>query len=240
MSAKKAAAKSPAAGVAGSGAEHPRFFATPAAWRAWLEKHHERVPVLWVGFHRVGSGEPSITWPESVDEALCFGWIDGLRKSLDATSYVIRFTPRKTSSNWSAVNVKRIAELEREGRVRPAGRRAYEARAEKRTGIYSYEQRPTALPAELTAVLRRNRAAWAWWSTAAPSYRKAATWWILTAKQDATRARRMAQLAECCAAGERIAPLRLQLSPHVGAKAATTAKSAKPSRATSAARRKRP
>ncbi len=237
MSARPPAAKAPAGGTPGSDAANPRFFATPAAWRAWLAAHHARGEALWVGFRRVGTGQPSITWPESVDEALCFGWIDGLRKSLDAASYVIRFTSRKTSSNWSTVNVKRFAELEHEGRVRPAGKRAFEARAEKRTGIYSYERRPAELPAELAAVLRRNRIAWAWWSAAAPSYRKAATWWILTAKQEATRARRMKQLIECCAAGERIPPLRFHLSPHVGAK---PAKMVKPSRAASVARKKRP
>lgn len=219
MSAKKAAPKPAATGAPGSDAANPRFFATPAQWRAWLAANHARAEALWVGFRRVGTGQASITWPESVDEALCFGWIDGLRKSLDATSYVIRFTPRKSSSNWSAINVKRMAELEREGRVRAAGRKAFEARKGERTAIYSYEQRPAELPAELEAPFRRDRPAWTWWCAAAPSYRRAATWWILSAKQDATRDRRLALLIECSAGGERIPLLRQRLSPHVGAAA---------------------
>jgi len=204
----------------GADAANPRFFATPALWRAWLAKHHASTDVLWVGFRRVGSGEPSITWPQSVDEALCFGWIDGLRKSLDATSYAIRFTPRKTTSNWSAVNVRRMAELEREGRVAEAGRRAFAARREERTAIYTYEKRPIDLSPGHAKVLRANAAAWRWWSEQPPGYRKSVAWWIASAKQDATRERRLAQLVTCCAEGRPVPPYVPRLSPHVRGKVA--------------------
>src|SRR5213082_2724961 len=118
----------------------PRFFASPAAWRRWLAAHYERGGELWVGFYKRSTGRPSITWPESVDEALCFGWIDGLRKRVDDVSYTIRFTPRRTRSIWSAVNIKRAQELTRQGRMRPAGQQAFAARTENRSGIYAYEQ----------------------------------------------------------------------------------------------------
>jgi uncharacterized protein YdeI (YjbR/CyaY-like superfamily) len=129
------------------------FFATPARFRAWLEAHHARATELWVGFHRRGSGKPSLTWPESVDEALCFGWIDGVRKSIDATSFAIRFTPRKPSSTWSAIKVAKVAKLEAEGRMRPAGRAAFERRSAVKTQIYSYEQRQAATLAPSHAVV---------------------------------------------------------------------------------------
>src|SRR5256886_14758890 len=120
------------------------FFAQPAAFRAWLEKHHQTKREQWVGFHRKASGRPSITWPEAVDEALCFGWIDGLRKTIDAGSYKIRFTPRRSTSNWSAINIRRMKELMRERRVRPAGIKAFQKRVAERSGIYSYENRKSA------------------------------------------------------------------------------------------------
>src|SRR5205823_10837545 len=120
------------------------FFAKPAAFRAWLEKHHQIKREQWVGFHRKVSGRPSITWPEAVDEALCFGWIDGLRKTIDAESYKIRFTPRKSRSNWSAVNIRRAYELARQGRMRAAGRKAFALRASAKSGVYSYENRKSA------------------------------------------------------------------------------------------------
>src|SRR5262249_53565808 len=125
----------------------PTFFRTPAAFRAWLEKHHAKADVLLVGFYKVGSGKPSITWPESVDEALCFGWIDGVRKSIDDVSYTIRFTPRKQGSIWSSVNIRRAQVLIDERRMQAAGLRAYEAKKENKSGIYSYEQRSVELPA---------------------------------------------------------------------------------------------
>src|SRR6266566_341145 len=137
------------------------FFAKPAAFRAWLEKHHQIKREQWVGFHRKVSGRPSITWPEAVDEALCFGWIDGLRKTIDADSYKIRFTPRKPTSNWSAVNIRRIQELAREGRTHPAGIRVFKQRAPDRSGIYAYENRQSAVLSEAAEKqFRSKHAAW--------------------------------------------------------------------------------
>src|SRR5579863_7322555 len=118
----------------------PEFFATPSELRAWLARHHDKTSELWVGFYKRNSGKPSITWPEAVDAALCFGWIDGVRKSIDDISYSIRFTPRKACSTWSAVNIKRVGELTELGRMRPAGLKAFEGRTEEKSGIYGYEQ----------------------------------------------------------------------------------------------------
>lgn len=172
------------------------FFETPAAMRAWLEEHHAHASELWVGYYKKGSGRPSITWPESVDEALCFGWIDGIRKSVDPISYSIRFTPRKPRSTWSTVNVGRVRELDRLGRMTPAGYKAFEAREEKRTGRYSYEQRIDRLDAPYEAVLKSNKKAWAYWQSQTPSYRKAASWWVVSAKKEETRSKRLERLIE--------------------------------------------
>jgi uncharacterized protein YdeI (YjbR/CyaY-like superfamily) len=185
----------------------PRFFKTRADLRAWFERNQERASELWVGFHKKGSGKPSITWPESVDEALCFGWIDGIRKRLDADSYTNRFTPRKPTSTWSAINVKRARELIDLGVMRPKGLAAFEAREENRTGIYSYEQRPPELPPEYERKLRSNARAWTFWRSVAPSYRKAATWWVISAKREETRDRRLTTLMESSARSERVPPL---------------------------------
>lgn len=172
----------------------PTFFATPEEMRAWLEVNHSTVDVLWVGLHKKGSGRPSITWPESVDEALCFGWIDGIRKKLDADSYVIRFTPRRKRSIWSAVNVARVGELERLGRMTDAGRKAFEARLEARTAVYSFEQKGTELDGEYLKLLKANRRAWTAWQGKPPGYRKTHSWWVISAKKEETRRRRLAQL----------------------------------------------
>jgi uncharacterized protein YdeI (YjbR/CyaY-like superfamily) len=153
----------------------PTFFATPDEFRAWFEKHHGEANELLVGFHKKGSGRPSITWPESVDQALCFGWIDGVRKSLGETSYTIRFTPRKPRSNWSAINVKRVAELARLGLMRPAGSEAFEARAEERTGIYAYENRhAAALDPAKERQFRADKKAWEFFQAQPAGYRKTA------------------------------------------------------------------
>jgi uncharacterized protein YdeI (YjbR/CyaY-like superfamily) len=184
----------------------PTFFATPEAFRAWLAEHHDTHDELWVGFHKKDTGKPSITWPESVDEALCYGWIDGIRKSLGETSYVIRFTPRKPRRNWSAVNVARVAELTALGRMHPAGLAAFERRAPERTGIYAYEQRDqAALGPEQEQAFRAKKKAWAFFEQQPPSYRKLAIWWVVSAKREETRARRLATLIEDCAAGRRLA-----------------------------------
>lgn len=186
----------------------PTFFATPAAFRAWLEEHHGTSRELLVGFHKRGSGTPSITWPEAVDEALCFGWIDGIRRSIDGTSYTIRFTPRQRRSTWSAVNIERAKELERLGRMRPAGRAAFEARADDRSAIYSYEQRRNAkLDPGQERQFRADKRAWEFFEAQAPSYRKAATWWVVSAKRDETKARRLASLIDHSARGKTIPPL---------------------------------
>jgi uncharacterized protein YdeI (YjbR/CyaY-like superfamily) len=192
-----------------AGTDDVHFFATPEHWRRWLEKNHARATEVWVGMYRKGSGTPSITWPEAVDEALCFGWIDGIRKSIDETRYKNRFTPRKKGSNWSNVNIGRVAALTKEGRMRPAGLAAFEARDPKKSGVYSFEQRERAtLGAELERRFRANAKAWAFFQAQAPYYRRVATFWVVSAKQEATRERRLATLIEDSAAGRRIAPLR--------------------------------
>jgi uncharacterized protein YdeI (YjbR/CyaY-like superfamily) len=180
----------------------PRFFATPADFRAWLEAHHETETELIVGFHKKGTGKPSITWPESVDEALCFGWIDGIRRSLGDTAYCIRFTPRKSTSTWSAVNVARVGELMKLGRMKPAGLRAFAARTPERTGIYSYERSAMAklTPGE-EKKLRANARAAAFFDAQPPSYRRAAFYWIVSAKRGETRERRLDLLIAASAAG---------------------------------------
>ena len=175
---------------------NPRFFKTPAAFRNWLAANHGKSKELLVGFYKKNSGKPSITWPESVDEALCFGWIDGIRKRIDGDSYMIRFTPRKTNSVWSAVNIRNLERLIKEGRVQPAGLKAYAARKEYRSGIYSYEPRSPELVEPYARMLRRNKAAWKFFQAQPPSYRKMMNWYIVSAKQEETRLKRLAKLIE--------------------------------------------
>jgi uncharacterized protein YdeI (YjbR/CyaY-like superfamily) len=183
------------------------YFHTPTAWRRWLERNHARATSLWVGFWKRGSGQPSITWPESVDGALCFGWIDGVRQSIDDRRYRIRFTPRKPGSIWSRKNVARVEALIAEGRVHERGKAALAARKPGKTAIYSYEREHAALaPAEARA-LRSDRAAWADWQARPPWYRRTATHWIASAKRDETRARRFATLLASSSAGKPIPPL---------------------------------
>ena len=182
----------------------PVFFATPADFRAWLEKHHETERELLVGFYKKGSGRPGITWPESVDEALCFGWIDGVRKSLGEDSYTIRFTPRKPGSTWSAVNVGRVEELTRLGRMRPAGLAAFEKRSEAKTGTYSYEQKEDAkLEKAEEKQLRANKATWEFFQSQPAWYRRTAIWRVVSAKKEETRKKRLAKLIEESAQGRR-------------------------------------
>jgi len=196
-------------GAPGSAADRPLHFATPARFRAWLEQHHADASELWVGFHKRDSGLPSITWPQSVDEALCFGWIDGIRKSLGETSYVIRFTPRKAASKWSTVNTRRITELIAEGRVSRAGLAAFSRRDAAKSAEYSYESRFTAkLPLEQERRFRASRKAWAWFESEAPWYRRSVIHWVTSAKREETRERRLTTLIECAARGERIAALK--------------------------------
>ena len=182
----------------------PTFFKTPADFRKWLDKHHADTSELWVGFHKKDSGKPSITWPESVDEALSYGWIDGIRKRVDETSYKIRFTPRRPRSVWSSINIKRVAELTKEGRMKSAGEKAFAARLENKSGIYAYEQRKPELPEEYAAQLRKNKAAAKFFESQPPSYRKLAMWWIVSAKQEETRLKRLAKLIEVSAKQQRV------------------------------------
>ena len=182
----------------------PRFFATPAKLRLWFAAYHESHTELWVGYYKRESGRASITWPESVDEALCFGWIDGIRKSVDASSYTIRFTPRKKTSIWSAVNIRRAEELLRAGLLQARGHAAYSARKENRSGIYAYEQRTVDLPPAYAGHLQANKAAWADYQQRPAHYRKTVNWWVLSAKSEATRLRRLDQLIACSAAGQRL------------------------------------
>ena len=184
----------------------PTFFATAAQFRAWLERHHDITPELLVGFHKKGSGKPSITWPESVDEALCFGWIDGIRRTIDDDSYSIRFTPRRPRSIWSIVNINRVAELTKLGRMHPAGLKAFEARVAKRSGIYSYEQRRDEPLFDEAYVdrIRANRKAWAFYDAQPPFYKKLMTRYVMQAKQEETRLRRLDRLIADSAAGRRV------------------------------------
>jgi len=186
-----------------------RFFPSPAEFRKWLKSNHTSATELLVGYHKVDSGKPSITWPESVDEALCFGWIDGVRKSIDETSYCIRFSPRKRTSTWSAVNVKRVESLIKEGRMRLEGLKAYEARKENRVGVYSYEQRPAELPEEFARIIRKNKRAWEFFQFCPPSYRRAVTWWVVSARQEKTRLSRLNTLIKDSSRGCRIAQMQI-------------------------------
>jgi uncharacterized protein YdeI (YjbR/CyaY-like superfamily) len=181
-----------------------RFFKTAGDFRTWLRAHHQTADELWVGYYKKGSGRASITWPESVDEALCVGWIDGIRKRVDEHSYTIRFTPRRTGSIWSAVNIARVAALTAEKRMRPAGLAAFAKRKEYKSGSYSYEQRRDALEEPYAAMVRKDRAAWQFFQAQPPYYRKMIGWWIVSAKREDTRLARVAKLIDACVRGERL------------------------------------
>jgi uncharacterized protein YdeI (YjbR/CyaY-like superfamily) len=185
----------------------PKFFKKPSAFRKWLEAHHATSKELWVGFYKKNSGKPSIDWPESVDEALCFGWIDGIRKRIDEESYMIRFTPRKPASVWSAVNIRNAEKLIKQKRMQPAGLKVFAARKENRSGIYSYEQRSPELVEPYMERLKRNKAAWKFFQSQPAGYRKQMNWWVVSAKKEETRLKRLAKLIEESAAGRRIRSL---------------------------------
>jgi uncharacterized protein YdeI (YjbR/CyaY-like superfamily) len=175
----------------------PTFFPSPPDWRAWLEEHHDKLQQLWVGFYKRSSGKPSITWPEAVADALCFGWIDGVRKSLDKSSYVIRFTPRSPGSIWSAVNIKRVGELKAMGLMRPRGIQAFERRTGNRSEIYAYEQRKAAkLRGVYEKKFRANKKAWKFFQAQPRWYRRTSSWWVISAKKEETRLKRLARLIE--------------------------------------------
>lgn len=181
-------------------AQKPHFFPTPAEWRSWLQEHHADTEELWVGLYKRGCGQASITWPEAVDGALCFGWIDGVRKSIDASSYMIRFTPRKRRSIWSAVNIRRATELHKLGLMDPAGLTAFEKREEKRSGIYAYEQKkPAKLPPAYEKRFRSYVPAWDFFQSQAPWYRRTSTFWVISAKKEETRLKRLEVLIQSSA-----------------------------------------
>jgi uncharacterized protein YdeI (YjbR/CyaY-like superfamily) len=169
----------------------PTFFPTPTAFRKWLEKNHQKKTELLVGFYKVGSGKPSMTWPESVDQALCFGWIDGVRKSIDDNSYTIRFTPRKPGSNWSAINIKKIAALKKAGLMSDAGLKVFEKRSDARSAVYSYENLPVTLDKEYEMKFRKEKEAWKFFDAQAPGYKKVLVHWIMRAKREETRLSRL-------------------------------------------------
>ncbi len=188
--------------------EEAIFFSTPGELRDWLELHHATASELWVGLYKKASGRQSLTWPEIVDEALCFGWIDGKVQSIDEHRYRQRLTPRKRNSNWSEVNIAKVAELRKQGRMTPAGEAAFAARREEPPGTLSYERRhEAAFDAEQEAMFRANKRAWEWFSAQTPSYRTSATFWVVSAKRPETRARRLATLVECSAERRRVPPL---------------------------------
>jgi uncharacterized protein YdeI (YjbR/CyaY-like superfamily) len=184
------------------------FFPTPSDFRRWLSEHHDEVDELWVGYYKKTTGRPSITWPESVDEALCYGWIDGLRRSIDEEAYQIRFTPRRPGSHWSRVNLGRVVALIGEGQMTPEGLAVYESRDREKAGQYSYERGEVAFFAEQVASFEAHPEAWAFWSAQPPGYRRLATSWVVSSKREDTRSRRLATLIENSANGLRIKQLR--------------------------------
>jgi uncharacterized protein YdeI (YjbR/CyaY-like superfamily) len=183
----------------------PIYFGSPAEFRAWLEQHHEGETEVWVGYWKKATGVPSLTWSQAVDEALCFGWIDGVMRGIDDRRHIQRFTPRKPAGNWSAINIAKVEKLRAEGRMRPAGEAAFARRREDRSGIYSYEQggEPVLEP-EHEARFRADAAAWEYFTSRPPSYRKPALWWVISAKKPETRERRIATLIADSAAGRRL------------------------------------
>lgn len=182
----------------------PTFFENPTEFRHWLMANHATSTELLVGFFRKDSGKPSMSWPESVDQALCFGWIDGIRRNLDAISYSIRFTPRRAGSNWSSVNIERAQILIEQGHMQPAGLIAFTARRENNSGSYSYEQRSVDLVEPYKRLLQENVAAWDFFQAQPASYRKAICWWIMSAKKEETRLKRLQKLMDFSAQGQRV------------------------------------
>ena len=172
----------------------PTFFSTQAAFRKWLEKNHEKTGELLVGFYKVNSGKPSMTWSESVDEAICFGWIDGIRRSIDEESYSIRFTPRKSTSTWSSINIKKVEELTKKKLMDPAGINAFSKRQEHKSRIYSYEKEAENLSDEFLGKFKLNKKAWTFFQSMAPSYQRTAIHWVMSAKQKITKIKRLNEL----------------------------------------------
>ena len=185
----------------------PVFFVSPFSFRKWLEKNHSKAKELLVGFYKVNSGKQSITWSESVDEAICFGWIDGLRKSIDAESYSIRFTPRKAGSIWSKINIQKVENLPKQGLMHPAGIAAFEKREAHKSAVYSYEKAPENLSPDFLKKFKSNKKAWMFFQTMAPSYQRTATHWVMSAKQEVTKSKRLDELIKDSEAGKKIKAL---------------------------------
>jgi len=185
-----------------------RFFATADELRDWFEANAETAEELWLGAYKKATGRPSVAWPDAVDEALCVGWIDSVRYTLDKDSHAQRFTPRRKGSNWSAINVAKVAALTEQGRMRPAGVAAFEQRSAAKTGIYSYERPVESLTDDEEARFRADAAAWADWERRPPSYRRTVLGWLAGAKQESTRARRFDALLADSAAGRPVGPMR--------------------------------
>lgn len=182
----------------------PVFFPTPVDFRNWLEEHHATTDELVVGYYKVKSRKPSITWPESVDEAICFGWIDGVRRAVDEESYSVRFTPRRSGSIWSAVNIKKAEELTKNGRMQPAGIASYKQRTESNSKVYSYENKPKPLSAAFKKQFMEDGKAWAFFTAQAPWYKRTITFWMMSAKQEKTRVRRLEKVIAASREGERL------------------------------------
>lgn len=180
------------------------FFPTQKHLRKWFEKNHKKEKELFVGYYKVSTGKPSITWSQSVDEALCFGWIDGIRRSIDDESYCIRFTPRNPKSNWSAINIKKVEELTMLGLMNPDGLHAFSLRKENKSKVYSYENPVIAFDSSFEKKFKVNKQAWKYFQSTAPSYQKTTTRWIMSAKQEATRFKRLEELIRDCTLGKKI------------------------------------
>lgn len=182
----------------------PIFFKNTSEFREWLDKNHQSETEVWVGYFKKETGKPSMIWTESVDQALCFGWIDGIRKKVNDESYCNRFTPRKKTSNWSNINIAKVEALMRQGLMMPAGLEAFNNRKENRSGIYSFENEIRDLPEEYARIFRKNKAAWKYYSATPPSYRRTVTHWVLSAKQEATRLSRLEKLIAGSGEGKRL------------------------------------
>jgi len=180
------------------------FFPTQKDMRKWFERNHKKEKELFAGYYKVSSGKPSITWSQSVDEALCFGWIDGIRRSVDEESYCIRFTPRKPKSNWSAINIKKVEELIKLDLMKPDGLALYNLREEKKSKVYSYENRAIAFDKSFEKKFRGNKQAWNYFKSTAPTYQKTTIRWVMGAKQEETRLKRLEELIRDCALGKKI------------------------------------
>ncbi len=186
----------------------PTFFLTKADFRKWLDKNHTTEKELIVGFYKVGTKKPSITWSESVDQALCYGWIDSVRKSIDDDSYCIRFTPRKPNSIWSAINIKKVEILSKQGLMKPAGIKSFELKKDHRSKIYSHEQKLKNLSDEFEKQFKANKKAWMFFTSQAPSYQKTAVHIVTTAKQETTKLKRLLDLINSSEAGEKMSSLK--------------------------------